>query len=100
MLAIMEDEAYNAVLASPVLSPSRKVAPNKTLEQRQTLSKMHNEAYKPIRHIIDYYDRLGLAAMYAESDTFQQRHAAYLKKYALEEQTRREAMSKLGASRQ
>tara|TARA_R100000030_G_scaffold33047_1_gene24613 strand:- start:2977 stop:6309 length:3333 start_codon:yes stop_codon:yes gene_type:complete len=100
MLAIMEDEAYNAVLASPVLSPSRKVAPNKTLEQRQTLSKMHNEAYKPIRHIIDYYDRLGLAAMYAESDTFQQRHAAYLKKYALEEQERREALSGLGTSRQ
>lgn len=91
MIAVIDDDAYNALLASPPESPSRTVNPRLTLAERKTLSSDHAIAYQPIQHIIDYYDRLGLIAMYKESPTFSKRHAAYLKKFADDEQERRTA---------
>ena len=95
MIAGIDDDAYNAILASPPLSPSRTVNPRLTLAERKTLSADHAEAYQVIQHVIDYYDRLGLIAMYDESPTFSKRHAAYLKKFADDEQERRTAQRDL-----
>lgn len=83
--AMADDEVLNAKLANPLSSPSQQVSPTKTLPERLSLSAYsHAKVYEPLEDVIDYYDKVGLYALYfsKEVPTMRRRYQARLRERA------------------
>lgn len=99
--AMADDVALNTLLSTAEVSPSRQILPTKTLSERLGASpQYHKDVYKPVQEVLDYYDRLALAKLYNDSDTFAPRYQARVKKLHAQVTQQNKALSALEFTRQ